>query len=110
RNVTGVQTCALPIFLGFDGELTLFHGSLVPFRLAGLALGVAALLQDDREDPQAHPDADADVGKVEHGKVHEQQVDVVHHPARGDAVDQVADAAPQHQHQGPALQLVVAAV
>ena len=64
-----------------------------------------ALFQKDHQHPERHAYTHADVCKVEHGEPHEQQVDVVHHFAVEHAVDQVANAAAQHQNERRLLQV-----
>ena len=51
------------------------------------------LFQKNYQHPEAHAHTHADIRKIEHRKLHEQQIDVVHNLAVEHTVDQVADAA-----------------
>ena len=95
---------ALPGSLLLYDKFTLFHGLLLLGGIIGMEL-----IQKDHQHPQCHAHANTDIRKIEHGKPHEQQVDVVHYLAVEHTVDQVADTAAQHQHQCCLLQALAAA-
>ena len=65
--------------------------------------------QQDDQHPERHTDADEDVGEVENCKVDEQRVDVVHDLTVQHTVDEVADAAGQHEDESDLLQELAAA-
>ena len=67
------------------------------------------LRKQDDQHPERHADADEDVGEVEDRKVDEQRVDVVHDLTVQHTVDEVADAAGQHEDEGDLLQELAAA-
>ena len=67
------------------------------------------LFQKNYQHPEAHAHTHADIRKIEHRKLHEQQIDVVHHLAVEHTVDQVADAAGKDQQQCGLLQVSAAA-
>ena len=67
------------------------------------------LFQKNYQHPEAHAHTHADIRKIEHRKLHEQQIDVVHNLAVEHTVDQVADAAGKDQQQCGLLQVSAAA-
>ena len=64
----------------------------------------AAHIQQQAEDQQAHADTDADIRKIEHREIDEQAVQVIHHHAGADTVDQVANTAAHDQNPSSTLQ------
>ena len=64
----------------------------------------AAHIQQQAEDQQAHADTDADIRKIEHREIDEQAVQVIHHHAGADTVDQVANSAAHDQNPSSTLQ------
>ena len=67
--------------------------------LRGLPVLSVQLFQKNYQHPEAHAHTHADIRKIEHRKLHEQQIDVVHYLAVEHTVDQVADAAGKDQQQ-----------
>ena len=94
---------ALACGLRLHDKFTLFHGLLL---LRGL---IFHFFQQDDQHPERHTDADEDVGEVEDCKVDEQGVDVVHDLTVQHTVDEVADAAGQHEDESDLLQELAAA-